>query len=86
MRDDAGAGDEPSPWPLSRGEMDVFALLEWHTDREIARILKMSYEGVRSRVRRIFEKLGAHGRLDAVRRARARAFLPQAGDARQTDS
>ena len=69
MRDDAGAGDEPSHWPLSRGEMDVLALLEGHTDREIARILKMSYEGVRSRVRRIFEKLGAHGRLDAVRRA-----------------
>ncbi len=86
MRDDAGAGGEPSPWPLSLGEMDVLALLEGHTDKEIARILKMSYEGVRSRVRRIFEKLGAHGRLDAVRRARARAILPQAGDARQTDS
>ena len=41
---------------------------------------------VAPRMLRVVEKLGAHGRLDAVRRARARAILPQAGDARQTGS
>ena len=86
IRDDADAGDAPLHWPLSRGEMDVLALLDGHTDRDIAQALRLSYEGVRSRVRRIFEKLGARSRLDAVRRARAQAILPPAGDAPQTDS
>ena len=86
MLSDAGTGDGASHWPLSPGEMDVLALLEGHTDRDIAGALSLSYEGVRSRVRRIFEKLGARNRLDAVRLARAQAIQPPAGDALQMDS
>ena len=74
------AGEEASHAPLSRGEMDVLALLEGNTDQEIAWTLNMSYEGVRSRIRRIFAKLGARQRIDAVHCARALGILPPAGD------
>ena len=73
-------GEEASHVPLSRGEMDVLALLEGNTDQEIAWTLNMSYEGVRSRIRRIFAKLGARQRIDAVHCARALGILPPAGD------
>ena len=57
--------------------MNVLALIgEGNTDAEVARALKLSYEGVRSRIRRIFEKLGARRMVDAVPRARARGILP----------
>ncbi len=86
MRDDAGGGEEPSHGPLSRGEMDVLALLERHTDKEIAKALNLSYDGVRTRVRGLFAKLGARGRFDAVHRARTQGILPPAEDALQADS
>ena len=86
MRDDAGGGEDPSHGPLSRGEMDVLALLERHKDKEIAKALNLSYDGVRTRVRGIFAKLGARGRLDAVHRARTQGILPPAEDAPQADS
>ena len=80
MRENGNGGEASAHWPLNGREMEVLALLEGHSDREIAQALSLSYEGVRSRVRRIFEKLGARGRLDAVHRARARGFLPPEGD------
>ena len=81
MRDDAGAGKDPSQRPLSRRELDVLARLERYPDKEIAWDLNLSYDGVRYRVRSIFAKLGARGRLDAVHRARAQGILPPAEDA-----
>ena len=86
MGDDAGAGEAPSHAPLSHREMEVLALLERHQDKDIAKALKLSYEGVRSRIRGIFTKLGARSRLDAVHRARAQGLLPPAGDAARADS
>ena len=85
MRDGAAARAAPSHWPLDPREMEVLALLERHRDRDIAQALNLSYEGVRSRVRGIFAKLGARSRLDAVHRARAQGILPPAGDAAQPD-
>ena len=44
--------------------------LERQSNKDVAQELELSYDGVRSRIRRIFGKLGTHRRLDAVRRAR----------------
>ena len=74
------AARAPAPRPLSEGELDVLALLEGHMDVEIASNLHLSYEGVRSRIRRIFARLGARSRLEAVHRARAQGLLPPAAD------
>ena len=86
LRGDAGAGADPSDRPLTDREFDVLARLERQRDKEIARALKLSYDGVRYRVRSIFAKLGARGRLDAVHRARARGLLPAAEEAPEADS
>ena len=67
---------DPSDRALTEGELEVLARLEHWRDRDIARTLGLSYEGVRYRVRRIFAKLGARSRLDAVARARACGILP----------
>ena len=81
MLDAAGAEEAPSLRSLNHRELDVLARLERHRDKEIARDLKLSYDGVRYRIRRIFDKLGARGRLDAVHRARAQGILPPEEDA-----
>ena len=80
MHEDAGRTD-PLHRPLSEREFDVLVRLERYLDKEIAWGLNLSYDGVRYRVRSIFAKLGARGRLDAVHRARARGILPPAEDA-----
>ena len=82
----ADAAEAPQEWPLNGGEMEVLALLEGRRDKEIAEVLKLSHDGVRSRLRRIFAALGARGRHDAVHRARARGLLPPADDAPPTGS
>ena len=79
MHEDAGRTD-PLHRPLSEREFDVLVRLERYLDKEIAWDLNLSYDGVRYRVRSIFAKLGARGRLDAVHRARARGLLPPAED------
>ncbi|WP_419938243.1 hypothetical protein [Candidatus Palauibacter sp.] len=71
---DAGAAAPEQA--LTEGELEVLARLEHWQDKDIARTLGLSYDGVRYRVRRIFAKLGARGRLDAVQRARQRGILP----------
>ncbi|MCY4479699.1 MAG: helix-turn-helix transcriptional regulator, partial [Rhodospirillales bacterium] len=76
MADGADAFEDSSPRPLNGGEMEVLALLEGRSDREIGEALKLSHDGVRSRLRRIFAALGARGRHDAVHRARAQGLLP----------
>ena len=81
MLDDAVAGEDASHLPLSERELDVLVRLESHNDKQIAKALSLSYDGVRYRVRSIFAKLGARGRFDAVRRARALGILPPAEDA-----
>ena len=47
------------------------------TDAQIARELGLTYDAFRYRVRRIYAKLNAHSRDDAVHRARARGILPR---------
>ena len=81
MKAAAESATNPLHQPLSQRELDVLERLERYRDKEIAWDLKLSYDGVRYRVRSIFAKLGARGRLDAVHRARARGILPPAEDA-----
>jgi len=69
MHADADRTD-PLHRSLSQREFDVLVRLEQYLDKEIAWDLSLSYDGVRYRVRSIFAKLGARGRLDAVHRRR----------------
>lgn len=73
---EARAEGRPSERVLTEGELEVLQRLEHWRDKDIARTLGLSYDGVRYRVRGIFAKLGARGRLDAVRRAEERGILP----------
>ena len=72
----AGAGAQRSDRALTERELEVLARLEHQPDKDIARALGLSYDGVRYRVRSIFAKLGARSRFDAVHRARAQGILP----------
>ena len=67
--------DQSEP-ALSSREIEVLRRLESQSDKMIAKELNLSYDGVRYHVRRIFAKLGARGRFDAVHRARALRLLP----------
>ena len=85
LRADGGTGMDPPNLRLSDREVDVLLRLERQSDKEIAQALKLSYDGVRYRVRSIFSKLGARSRLDAVHRARARGILPATEDAPEAE-
>ncbi|MDE2788815.1 MAG: LuxR C-terminal-related transcriptional regulator [Paracoccaceae bacterium] len=81
----ASLDGEAEAWPplvpLSDREFEVLALLERHSDKEIAKRLRLTFYGVRYRISCLFAKLGARGRFDAVHRARMRGLLPPADDA-----
>ena len=69
---DAAAAPE-----LSARERDVLAaMVRGERARETAARLGMSEDGVRYHVKHLYRKLGARGRLDAVRRARDLGVLP----------
>lgn len=61
---------------LNPREIEVLQRLQSQSDKMIAKDLNLSYDGVRYHVRRIFAKLGARGRFDAVHRARTQGLLP----------
>ena len=61
---------------LSGDEMAVLRLLGTNSDKQIAKAISLSFEAVRYRIRRIFAKLHAKSRHDAVHRARALGILP----------
>jgi len=62
---------------FSDRELVVLKQLENRRDKQIATDLGISLDGVRYHVRKIFAKLGARGRHDAVHRARAIGLLPR---------
>ena len=86
LRGGADAATDPPDPRLTAREVDVLVRLERQSDKEIAQALKLSHDGVRSRVRSIFAKLGARGRLDAVHRARARGILPAEEEAPEAEA
>ncbi len=62
--------------PLTRGETRVLRYLVTHMSvREIAAELRLSANTVRTHMRHLYWKLGAHSRHEAVRRARAIGLL-----------
>ena len=63
---------------LSAREAQILERLEHRSDNEIAVALGLSHAGVRYHIHKIFSKLGARSRLDAVHRARRRGLLPAA--------
>ncbi len=66
----------PPPEPLSHSEMRVLRYLPTHLPApEIARELSVSRNTVKTHLRNIYRKLGAHGRTEAVTRARALGLL-----------
>ena len=74
----ARIGNTASAPPFDAREMAVLARLGAQRDKEIARALGLSPDGVRYHVRKIFRKLRVNRRQDAVRRARALGVLPAA--------
>ena len=66
--------------PLSRSEIQVLRYLSTNLSTpEIARELSLSVHTIRTHVRHLFAKLGAHGRTEAVARARALGLLAPSG-------
>jgi len=66
--------------PLSQGEIRVLRYLPTNLSApEIARELSVSVHTIRTHVRHLFAKLGAHGRTEAVARARALGLLAPSG-------
>ena len=62
----------PDPENLKAREIDVLnGLARGLRDKEIARELGLTVDGVRYHLKNIYRKTGAAGRVDAVRRARA---------------
>ena len=69
----------PPPWPgepLTRSEMRVLHYLPTHMGTpEIAAELFLSANTVKTHLRHLYRKLGAHNRREAVQRARATGLL-----------
>lgn len=62
--------------PLSQSEIRVLRYLPTNLSApEIARELSVSVTTVRTHIRHLFVKLGAHGRSEAVAQARALGLL-----------
>jgi LuxR family transcriptional regulator, maltose regulon positive regulatory protein len=78
--------DVPSPRlaePLSRGETRVLRYLPTNLSApEIAREMSVSVHTVRTHIRHLCAKLGAHGRTEAVTQARALGLLASSAHAR----
>jgi LuxR family transcriptional regulator, maltose regulon positive regulatory protein len=67
---------EHLPEPLSQAEARVLSLLQTSLSApEIARELYVSVNTVRTHTRHLYDKLGAHRRLEAISRARAVGLL-----------
>ncbi len=79
------AGNRPAPRaagprsplePLSKSEIRVLRYLPTHLSApEIARELSVSTSTVKTHMRNLYAKLGAHSRAEAVERARALGLL-----------
>lgn len=73
----AAAPSEPmADTPLSRGELQLLAVLPSRAKNvEIAESMGVSINTVKTRLRRLYAKLGANNRDEAIERARSRGLL-----------
>ena len=73
----AGTSGASGTAALSRGELQLLGILPGRaSNAQIAEQLGISINTVKTRLRRLYAKLGAHNRDDAVARARAAGLLP----------
>jgi LuxR family transcriptional regulator, maltose regulon positive regulatory protein len=73
------ARSRPAPEPLSGSELRVLRYLPTHlTAPEIASALSVSTSTVKTHMRNVYAKLGAHSRAEAVQRARTLSLLAPA--------
>lgn len=73
--------DEVARVELSPREREVLALLaEGCPQSEIARLLFVSPNTVKTQLRSIYRKLGVHTRVEAITRARELRLLPVTSD------
>ena len=68
--------DHPRPPALSARAREVLQRLVGQQDKQIAVELGLSAYGVRYHIRKLFAKLGARNRVEAVRRARDMGLVP----------
>ena len=67
---------------LTARELDVLeALVAGTSNKEIARALGVSPNTVKTHAARLYDKLDAGGRVQAIERARALRLIPSTGDA-----
>ena len=67
----------PNTDALTHAEAKVLALAEaGHSNQMIAETLAITVGTVKSHLHRVYEKLDARNRLDAVSKARTRGFSP----------
>ena len=71
-----GAGDDPVPRLTARQREILRRLAAREQDKEIARALGLSVDGVRYHLRGVFAKLGVRRRTEAAGRARTLGILP----------
>ena len=72
----ATVGNAPKAQHYTKREIEVLEGLELgERDKEIARRLEITESGVRYHLKNIYRKLGATGRVDAVRRARSSGVI-----------
>ena len=69
------AAQESVVTTFSARELEVLGYLADWRDNQIAAKLRITHDGVRYHIRRIFAKLGVHNRHEAVQRARAIGLL-----------
>ena len=68
----ATSADDPQTWRYTAREIEILECLgRGERDKEIARRFAITDSGVRYHLKNVYRKLGASGRVDAVRRARS---------------
>ncbi|WP_133252037.1 helix-turn-helix transcriptional regulator [Actinomycetospora cinnamomea] len=85
LRADVTRAEQPSGrfTSLTIRELEVLrGLVEGYPARELAEQLGLAVNTIRTHTNRIFRKLGVHGRLEAVRLARAEGLAPTRGEGR----
>lgn len=73
---EAVVSDVPQSWNLSRGELQLLAILPTRAKNvEIAELFGVSVNTVKTRLRRLYAKLDAANRDEAIERARERGLI-----------
>jgi len=72
-----GIAEQPLPEPLSERELETLHLLaQGLSNQEIAAVMVISLNTVKTHLKNVFAKLGVHRRQEAVTRARELKLLP----------